>query len=299
MLKLSQLQGKRVYLAREGQKPKRLGKLDAVVFAPNGKQVVGAMVRRPDAVGVIRRDDLFAGIDALSAGDKGIECVMGDDSFDDKARERLGIDDWDHCIIWSGMDVRTLSGKVLGRVVDVSFSESNGVVEAFHVIDGGVADKLIGNIAIPHSMLRAYDAGFMVVADEASSIKPSGGLAGMAGQTSARAAEGAKNLGRKASAKTADAVDKGSYQLGRALGKARRSLSDGASPRKAASSVAAEDKTAPSAPRKVVQKAQAGDNLKKSGASTGERAAKSLGKQIGKTKGMFEAFKREFEEGSK
>ena len=56
---------------------------------------------------------------------------------DDAARERLALD-WDACLIWTGMDARTVGGKELGWVSDVEYYPRSGKVTSFFVGDGSV-----------------------------------------------------------------------------------------------------------------------------------------------------------------
>ena len=143
MLKLSQMTGVVVY-APKGSKGKaagtytRLGKVHLTVFAPSGTRVVGFLVARPDVAGMVKRDDVFFALDAMAPVDGGVRATMGDESFDDAARRRLGLD-WDSCIIWAGMDAKTTNGKILGYVNDAEFNTKTGEVTTFMVGDGSMA----------------------------------------------------------------------------------------------------------------------------------------------------------------
>ncbi|MCI1318610.1 MAG: PRC-barrel domain containing protein, partial [Atopobiaceae bacterium] len=44
---------------------KRLGKVHQVVFSPNGRQVVGILISRPDVAGMVKRDDVFCALDSI------------------------------------------------------------------------------------------------------------------------------------------------------------------------------------------------------------------------------------------
>ena len=234
MLTIGQLQGKRALLPqKDGRKgprpPKRLGKVHAAVFSPNGRRVVGFMVKRPDVAGMVKRDDLFLALDSLELTDEGVVCTAGDASFDDAARDRLGLD-WDSCIIWVGMDVKTTEGKELGYVGDASFTPSTGVVRHYDVGDGGVSTALVGQVRIPPKMLVGYRDGYMVVRPEAADLLPSGGFAAKAGEGYAKARVEGGKAGKKAAKATGEAVDKGSYELGRMLGKAKRKIAEAQGP---------------------------------------------------------------------
>lgn len=225
MLKLSEMTGVVVY-APKGSHGKaagtfeRLGKVHQAVFSPDGRRVVGFLVARPDVAGMIKRDDVFLALDALAPCDGGVRVTRGDESFDDAARARLGLD-WDACLIWAGMDARTTDGKDLGYVNDASFNTKTGAVECFMVGDGGVAQSLVGSLQIPAEMLRGYDRGYMMVAPEAARQELSGGVAGKAGESYARAKHEGKKAAAKAGHAAGEAVDKGSKALGRQLGRTR------------------------------------------------------------------------------
>lgn len=225
MLKLSQMTGVSVY-APKGTHGKaastfaHLGKVHVAVFSPEGNRVVGYLVSRPDIAGMVKREDVFVALDSLSPCDGGVRVTGGSESFDDAARARLGID-WDSCIIWAGMDAKTTNGKELGYVNDASFNTKTGMVEAFMVGDGGVAQSLVGSVQIPVSMLRGYEKGYMLVDPEAANLTLSGGVAAKAGEGYAKAKLEGKKAAAKAGKAAGEAVDKGSKALGKQLGKTK------------------------------------------------------------------------------
>lgn len=225
MLKLSQMNGVAVYgpkgvLGKPSGTFTRLGKVHQTVFSPDGRRVVGFLVRRPDVAGMVKREDLFLALDAMAPCDGGVRATMGADSFDDAARSRLGLD-WDSCMIWAGMDARTTNGKQLGYVNDAEFNTKTGEVANFMVGDGGVAQSLVGSVQIPADMLRGYQDGFMVVDAAAASQTLTGGVAARAGESYARAKYEGKKAAEKAGKAAGEAVDKGSRVLGKQLGRTK------------------------------------------------------------------------------
>ena len=200
-----------------------VGQIRQVVFTPRGDRVVGFLVRRPDVAGMIRREDAFLALDSFVVGQYGLIATRGDDSFDDAARERLGID-WDSCLIWTGMDAKTTDGKELGWVDDVSFSPKDGRVQSFYVGDGSVAKSLVGNVVIPGEMLRGYKDGYLLVDPKAATLSLDGGLAAKAGEGYARAKQSGKKAVEQAGKVAGSAVEKGAYGLGRAIGKAKKNM---------------------------------------------------------------------------
>ncbi|MCI1665768.1 MAG: PRC-barrel domain-containing protein [Atopobiaceae bacterium] len=344
---MNQLMGVRVYkplperkrLKKDGteRKPDKLGKVHNMVFTPDGRKLAGLMVKRPDVAGMVKREDLFMGIDSFEACDLGLMCTRGDDSFDDAARARLGLD-WDRCIIWAGMDVVTPDGRELGYVTDISFDGKDGSVGIVYVTDGSISTGLVGAVEVPIDMVKGYDSHQrMVVANEAADLALSGGLAAKAGEGYAKMKIAGKEAGEKAGKKASEAVDKGSYALGRAMGKAKRAIEDATADDDApmAEPVPAADvhvgapavmgeirppkgdptsSTTTYVVDEVAKPAAVVDNggngkaaPKSSSPSSGNEAkkkqsqdvAKAIGHQFGKTRGMFSAFKKEFEENSK
>jgi uncharacterized protein YrrD len=266
MLKVSQLMKMKVYAPKRStgdedlkaldvRDLKEIGVIHQAVFEPSGKRVAGFLVRRPDVGGVVKREDAFLARDAYVLGDYGFVCSMGDDSLDEKAHERLGLD-WDRCIVWLGMDARTEDGRDLGWVTDISFFPKSGKVKYFYVDDGNVAKSLVGSVEIPPDLLVGYQNGYMVVDDEAATLSLDGGLAAKAGESYAKAKIG----GKKAVAKAGGAVEKGAYGMGKAIGSAQRAVK------------------------------------KKTG---GKSASEVVGKQLGRTKGMFGSFLDEYKKASK
>lgn len=265
----SQLDGKQVFRKKVSRKGEtsytKVGKIHLTVFSPDGKTVLGFLVKRPDLALMVKREDVFVAFDSLVPYEKGY-VIEGEAATDNAARKRLDID-WDNCLLWNGMDARTTKGKTLGFVGNVSYDAETGAVEAFHIGDGNVAKGLVGAIKIPVDMFVGYESGFLVLTPEAADVQPSGGLAATAGESYARAKQNAAEATAKAAAKVDEAVQEGSYKLGKTIGKAKKSVKKKA--KEVTGSVDAKD------------------------------AAKAAGKQISKYGNMFKAFKDEFDEASK
>ena len=253
----------------EGQEFKlaKLGRIRQALYSPDGTRVVGFIVKRPDVVGMVKRQDAFVAVDSLAREGKGLVVTREDGGMGDDALKRMGVV-WDDCIIWGGMDVQTTDGRNLGYVDGARFDAKSGAVECFAVTDGGMANAIIGCIEVPVSMVKGYAAGKMVVAKKAAKLPPAGGLAGRAGEATARAQVKAEQAADVA----ADAIDKGSKSLGKQIGKAKRV-----------------------AERHV---GEVGSQVREL-AGNSDEVARSVGEQIGKAKGMFAAFQEEFRKASK
>lgn len=202
----------------------KVGKIHQTVFSPDGSHVVGFMVRRPDIAGMVKRPDVFLALDSFVVNDLGL-VVSREDGTDDKARERLGLP-WEKCLIWEGMDARTVDGHELGWVGDVEFDAKTGLVSLFFVGDGGLSESLVGNVEIPLGMLKGYRKGYMIVADEAAHLELDGGLAAKAGEGYAKAKIQGKAAGEKIGEVAGTAAEKGAYGLGRLIGKAQRAVKE-------------------------------------------------------------------------
>lgn len=336
MIRVSALTGLRVLVPRKPKTSKdgtvterhsKLGRIHMAVFSPKGDRLVGFMVKRPDVAGMVKREDAFLAWDSFEARDKSLVVTREKGATDADARRRLGLD-WDACVMWHGMDVRTSEGKPLGYVSDVEYDEKTGRVVRFFSSDGGVANALIGSFQITPDMVRGYRDGFMVVDTRGRSVELDGGIAGAAGEGYARAKAGASALGKKAGAAAGEAVDKGSFALGRALGKAKRAIGDAVSepeqPAAAPSAaldvtVSAPVETLPSAaaapapktyaPKKgaPASSATGGSKGKQPAAaarprpkgSAAEKTARAAGRQLGAMGKMFGSFKEEYDKARK
>ncbi len=236
MLKVNDLYGRKVYVPKKSrkkdesgeQKLSRLGKIHMAVFSPSGREVVGFVVTRPDIVGMVKRPDAFVAYDSLRILDDGTLFVTREDGLDDAARERLALD-WDSCVMWEGMDAKTVGGKRLGYVSNAEFSLKTGAVSKFYVGDGGVARAIVGSFEIPASMVRGYAKGYMVVDDAAADLELDGGVAAKAGEGYAKAKVKGAEAAHKAGKAAGEAVDKGSFAFGRMLGKAKRAIEEATS----------------------------------------------------------------------
>ncbi len=201
--------------------PKRLGKIHFPVFTAEGTRLVGFMVSPPDIAGMIKQPDTFIARDALRVYEGVVAVDDARSTYDAAAAKRLGID-LDTCIIWTGMDVVTVSGKNLGYCSDVEFNPKTGAVQTFSLTSGAAASALLGTLEMPVTYLRGYADGAMIVDDAAASLEFSGGAAAKAGEASAKLKDKAKQGARELDEKSSEAIEKGSAAVGkgaRALGK--------------------------------------------------------------------------------
>ena len=243
---------------------KSLGRVRSVVFHPQANVCVGIMVHRPDAALMFHRSDLFVALDRLSFDDKDIIVDAAKDSTGEDAARRLKID-LDTCVIWSGLAVVTKDQERLGYVGQVNFDLETGAVQDVVVFSGAAKDALLGKFVIPANLIRGFRWGVGDV------IVLSQNDAGEADDDSLRgglvvAAE-ARELAQQGG--IADAA-------GRATAKATHEV------RKV----------------KVKVKPKIDEGVKKAGQAT-TKGLYATGRQLGRTKGMFGAFKEEYKKGLK
>lgn len=200
--------------------PKRIGKIHLPVFTPDGMRLLGFMVSSPEIAGMVKPADFFVAFDALHIFD-GVLAISTDKANTDKAAaKRLGIN-LDQCLIWTGMDVRTKSGDVLGYCNNASFDPKTGAVEWYGVTRGAASSALVGDIHMPASFVFGYQQGFMVVEDKARDLEVVGGAAAKAAEASIKVSATVKKGAKKLDDKGSVAVEKGSRALGKQLGKTR------------------------------------------------------------------------------
>lgn len=213
-------EGKRTKKDGTPRPPKKIGKIHYPVFTPEGTRVVGFMVRQPDIAGMVKQPDRFVPLDAIGIyeGAVAVDDVKG--NFDAGAAKRLGID-LDRCIIWTGMDVRTVSGARVGYCSDVEFKPRSGTVLGYTLTASAASSVLVGDIDMPPQMLRGYKDGAMVVSDDVKEIGFSGGAAAKAAEASVVVGDKVKKGTKVLDDKGSVAVEKGSRALGRQLGKTR------------------------------------------------------------------------------
>lgn len=306
---------------------RKIGKIYKTVFSPDGLRVVGFIVRRPDLLWMFKRPERFLALDAMDVQDGMIVATKGGDSWDDRAIKRLGVD-YDTCILWEGIEVKTSEGANLGHVDEISFDERTGALNSLFLDDGGAARALIGSVEIPAELMVGYKKGILIVKPEAADLLPSGGLAAKAGEATARVGQEAKEGMHKAGEAASKAMDAGTYGIGRAIGSMKRSVTgaidgykaeSGGAERAAAKKAAAQKEvsaakktaagksgsagkstTASSSKSKSASASTASAAKKKaSSSSSASKKTKSVGEAVGDhMKGvgsMFSDFKKEFD----
>lgn len=266
-------------------KLRKLGRIRAVVFYPNAPKIVGYIVKRPDLLWMFKRKDVFVAADCVSPveGGRGLQVRLGSDAYDSAACKRLGVD-YDECVIWDGMPVRTQDGRELGTIANVYFDEETLLVERIDLSTGGVARALLGETDIMREQILGFKGDAILVSASVGELEASGGAAAAAGEAWAKTKHAAsekleegKQAASEGAQKAGEAVDAGAEKAGHAVGTARRKMND-----------------AVDAHELKKQREQ------ETGELTGvDKAASSLGKQLGRASNMFRDFKSEYDKASR
>ena len=258
---------------------RKIGKVFKSVFSPDGMRVVGFVVRRPDLLWMIKRPEKFLALDAMDIQDGVLVPTMGMDSWDDRAIKRLGVD-WDTCILWEGIQVRTPDGVDLGYVDEIAFDETTGAIESLFLDDGNTARMLIGSIEIPAELMIGYKKGILIVKPEAAEATHSGGLAAKAGEASAKVnietRERVHQVNEAATKATTDAIEATTTGIGKGIGRIKRSVK-GAVEEYREESGANERAAAKKAAEEKAAKASASSSAKKASASSSSSSSAKSG----------------------
>lgn len=189
----------RVYVRTPKGELKKFGKVRATVFAPGAMRVVGYEIKRPDALLMVKRKERFAAIDRVEPVESGIVVIDSADSWDQAACKRLGVD-YDACVIWEYMPVKTESGIELGTVGNVVFDETTHAIDHIEISKGATSRTLLGNTNVAAGQIIGYRDGAIVVSDVEEAAEESGGVAAKAGvawaKTKHAASQGTKKAGR-------------------------------------------------------------------------------------------------------
>ena len=254
-------------------KGKKIGKVRRFVFHPSEKRVVGFTVKRPDAALMFHRKDLFVALDGFDIDDDNRIVVHDDPTATDKgARKALDLE-WDKCVIWVGMPVMTASGDFIGYIDVVTFDRESGAIVRVSTENGAANDALLGKRIIPASYIKGFRHG------QGIALAPMGEYNG----------EDPDEAIETVADRTLELPIEGGAAA--AAGKATAVVTDKAKKGAAKAKVAVDEKVEQAKPvaKKVAEK-------------TGEavnEGAFVVGRQLGRTKGMFSAFKEEFDKASR
>ena len=250
--------------SKEKARQRLIGRVRSCIFHPKANVCVGIMVHRPDAALMFHRADQFVALDRLRFDGKDIIVDWCADGEGKPAAKRLGID-LDACVIWSGLAVITKDKERLGYVGQVNFDLETGMVKDVVVFSGATKDALLGKFVIPSDLIRGFRWGIgdvIVLSQNDAGDEEDPNLRG--GLLVAAEAKDLAQMGGLADA------------AGKATAKASNEV------RKV----------------KVKVKPKIDEGVKKAGEAT-TKGLYATGKQLGRTRGMFGAFKDEYKKGLK
>ncbi|NLG10532.1 MAG: PRC-barrel domain protein [Coriobacteriaceae bacterium] len=266
MRNTKEMRGARVLGGKYGTR--KIGKVQRAIFNPDDFSLVGYLISRPDLLLMFKRDDVFLAYDAFRVVDGRIVAAIDRDAWDEPACKRLGLD-WESCLILEGMPIKTSEGDDIGRVDSVTYDERTGTTESLEMTDGMTAKALLGVSVVPIEYVIGYQDGYLIVQPKAMKMNPEGGLAAKAGEGVALASKNVSDMGAKAADVVGAAVVKAGKAAGSRVGQLSRTT---------------------------------GEKAEKAGAAAGkavDKGAVALGKQLRKSKGMFSAFKEEYNKEAK
>ncbi|MBQ6391640.1 MAG: PRC-barrel domain-containing protein [Eggerthellaceae bacterium] len=241
-------------------KGKKIGKVYRFVFHPSEKRVVGILVRRPDAALMFHRKDLFVALNGFHVEDGQIIVHDSPNATDRGALRALGVNWDDCVIwvgmpvltrseeFLGYVDVVSFDAQT-GAVQNLKTENgaTNDVILGKRVIPAHLVQGFKQGIGMALVPTEGYDGedeeettlrGAILVSDEVLDLPVEGGAAAAAGKATAVVADKAKRGAAKAKAaaseqaerakptvakvakRTGEAVDAGTFAVGRQLGRA-------------------------------------------------------------------------------
>ncbi len=250
--------GTRVVGGKKGNS--RIGKVDRFVFHPTERRCIGFMVKRPDLALMFHRKPLFVTLDGFRMEDGRVRIEYNDpDHQGESACKRLGVD-FDKCVLWEGMPLVSVSGVDIGYAGNIQFDRHTGNVVSITVDSGATKRMLLGDKNIPANMIRGFRTG---IGCEIATM-------GHEGRQEDNAPLGAILISDRAlEVKTEGGL---AEKAGRSSARLNAKIHE------------ASKKAQPTV-QEVSHNAKGEMNA----------AAYATGRQIGRTKGMFENFKKEYD----
>ncbi len=239
----------------------RLGKVHSCVFHPKEKRFVGFIVKRPDIVWMISRDDMFVAYNGFDLIDGRIVVRKDPSAMNKGAFKALNIN-IDQCVLWVGLPVMCMDGTTFGTVGSVIFDLDTGIVDSLNISQGMTANTLLGRRSVPASKILGFRRGMgdalttvdavsedeseaevmcgaILVDDSIKDTVTEGGIAAAAGETTAKISyrvrkaidrvqpsEDEEEETDEEVLEGEEMMDRGAYLVGRQLKRARGMFSD-------------------------------------------------------------------------
>ena len=277
----SSLMGAKVLGGKDGAQ--RIGKVHCCVFHPTEKRCIGFLVKRPDLLLMFHRPDSFVALDDFEIVDNHVQLLSEKGMSGEAACKKLGIS-WDQCVLWEGLAVCTEDGTMLGRAGSVSFNLETGAVKRILIDEGSTAaGVLLGNREIPASMIRGFRRGI------GASLSDYAFLA----EEIQREEESVNGATRRELSLTTEALELGALLVSN---EAKDIKAEGGLAEKAGQATAVATNKVKTAVDSV--KPKVSDAAQATGKAV-NKGAYVTGRQISRAKGMFGAFKDEFNKARK
>ena len=286
LITTKELVGTKVLGGKDGTQ--RIGKVHCCVFHPTEKRVIGFLIKRPDLLLMFHRADSFVTLDGFTWNDGVIELNDEKGTSGESACKRLGID-WEECVLWVGLVMCTKDGRALGYVGSVEFDQETGEVTRVFVDEGSTAGALLGTRELSANMVLGFKRG---IGSPLSAYEKHRAQEDVNAPTRHEMALAEELSEFGALVVTDDALDiQATGGLAEKAGQATAVA--GAKVKDAVDSVSDSVKNAAESAKPTVQKAT------KAAGQAVNKGAYATGRQIGRAKGMFSAFKEEFDKARK
>lgn len=286
LITTSNFVGTKVFGGKDGTQ--RIGKVHCCVFHPTEKRCIGFLVKRPDLLLMFHRSDSFVTLDGFN-WEEGALVLNGEkDTTGAAACKRLGVD-WEACVLWVGLVLCTKDGQALGHVGSVEFDQKTGAVSRVFIDEGTTAGVLLGTRELPASMVLGFKRG---MGSPLSAYDMQRAQEDMNAPTRHEMAL-SDELSEFGALLVTDEAKKIQASGGLAEKAGQATAVAGAKVKDAAESVSESVKKATQTARPTVKKAA------KAAGQAVNKGAYATGRQIGRAKGMFSAFKDEFNKARK
>ena len=287
LITTDKLVGTKVFGGKNGTQ--RIGKVHCCVFHPTEKRCIGFLIKRPDLLLMFHRSDSFVTLDGFTWNDDGAIVLNSErGTTGESVCKRMKID-WEECVLWVGLVLCTEDKQTLGYVGSVEFDQETGEVTRVFVDSGSTAGVLLGTRELPVDMIKGFKRG---IGSPLSSYEKQCAQEDINAPTRREMAltEEVSEFGAILVANEAKDIE----ATGGLAEKAGQATAVAGAKAKAAVDNAADSvKKAAQNAKPSVQKAT------KAAGEAVNKGAYVTGRQIGRTKGMFSAFKEEFNKAKK
>lgn len=137
---------------------KHIGRVRSCVFHPKEKRCIGFIVKRPDLLWMFHRKDVFVGLDDFEVIDGHLVVHADAGLSGPRACQAMGID-WNKCVLWEGMPLLTPDETVVGYVGNITFNRRSGNLRTLEVSNGATSRLLLGTLEVPADLVLGFKRG--------------------------------------------------------------------------------------------------------------------------------------------